>query len=217
MAQIVDQVVPDHTVPMPLTGLVQSFSSTLNLWSWRNLVLPIKKINNIGVEVSICRTGRCQYTLNIRPTEFKVDGESLYKIIYDKLDDSANVYKSYDRSMSDEVFIQHIVEDMLTNLKKIKIDKFNGNFVKERKSVYEKKQEVIFTEFCQEFKDDENMVLSLNECCVCFTVTKTTTNCGHAVCLECISKLQPEVIADDGFMHHHISCPMCRQRILALN
>jgi DNA-directed RNA polymerase subunit RPC12/RpoP len=138
-----------------------------------------------------------------------VEEDSLYETVYDRLGNDAT------RELVEDDFLLHVVKHTLATLKTVKIDKLNGKFVTAQPSPQSVKLDAMWADFCQEFKDDENMVLSLNECCVCFTVTKTTTNCGHAVCLDCISKLQPEAIADE--MRNNINCPMCRQRIMALN
>ena len=203
---------------MALTGLVQSLCTSLKrLRKGKCLILPIKKMNNISVEVSIVKDRKSTYILNISSTYFNLfsmGDDSLYENIYSLNSDDAT------RELSEDDFILHVVKDSLASLKNVKIDKLNGRFVTAPPCAELVKIVEMWAEFCQEFKDDENMVLSLNECCVCFTVTKTTTNCGHAVCLECISKLQTEVRADDMMLMrnvNHVGCPMCRQRILFLN
>jgi hypothetical protein len=215
--QVVPQVVvpvavavADHSMPTPLTGIVKSLCASLKeMRKGKGLLLPVKKINNISVEVSIAKERKSIYILNFRPTDFNVEEDSLYETIYDRPSNDAT------RELGEDDFILHIVKHTLATLKTVKIDKLNGKFVTAPPSPQCVKLDAMWADFCQEFKDDENMVLSLNECCVCFSVTKTTTNCGHAVCLDCISKLQPEAIADE--MRNNINCPMCRQRIMALN
>jgi len=145
--------------------------------------------------------------LDIAPIDFTVgDDDSLY-------------YKVYERegtALSENDFITYIVNQTLVALKTIKIDKLNGNFTTSAPSPQVVKTDAMWTAFCQEFKDEEHMVLSMNECCVCFTVTKTMTNCEHTVCLDCISKLRTEAVAGEHNINQKI-CPMCRQRILFLN
>ena len=72
------------------------------------------------------------------------------------------------------------------------------------------KMDEMWSEFCQEFKDDETIELAMNECCVCFSLTKTKTNCGHTVCLECVSKIQRD---PNEYLKN---CPLCRQQIKGL-
>jgi hypothetical protein len=192
--------------PIPMT-LVQSLCSSLKeLRKGKYLMLPIRKILNINVEVTIHKENKNIYILNIGPTDFSVDDDSLYEVIY----------KREGTPLSEDEFIEYTVQNTLSVLKKIKIDKLNGKFTTTLKST---KTDALWTAFCQEFKDEENIVLSLNECCVCFTITKTTTNCEHSVCLDCISKLRTEAVADDELMRNvkKKNCPMCRQRILFLN
>ena len=204
-------VVPNHTMPTPLTGLIKSLCASLKeMRKGKCLLLPVKKINNISVEVSIAKERKSIYILNFRPTEFNVEEDSLYETIYERIGDDAT------RGLTEDDFILHVVKDALVVLKKVKIDKLNGKFVTAPPSPQEVKLDAMWTDFCQEFKDEEHMVLSMNECCVCFTVTKTMTNCEHTVCLDCISKLRTEAVAGEHNSNQKI-CPMCRQRILFLN
>jgi hypothetical protein len=170
-------------------------------------------MHNIGIEVLICREKKNMYILNIGPTEFSVHDDSFYETIYDHHGDDAT------NEMTPDEFIQYIVRDTLLVLKTVKIDKLNGTFSTTETGAEAAQLDATWIEFCQEYKHDTNIVLSINECCVCFSPTKTTTNCGHAVCLECISKLRVEQIADDELMRNinQRSCPMCRQRVLFLS
>jgi hypothetical protein len=218
---IVPDMVPVHIVPAavvppvvaePSASLVQSlYLRVKELRKEKSLMFPIKKIHNIGIEVTIYRGKKNMYILNIQATEFSIHDNSLYETIYDYGDDATN-------KMTPEQFIQYIVRDTLMVLKTIKIDKLNGVFTTTEVCAKAAQLNETWVEFCQEYKDTENIVLSINECCVCFTATKTTTNCGHAVCLECISKLRIDQVADDELMRNinQRSCPMCRQRILFL-
>jgi hypothetical protein len=204
--------VDDHHAPTSPTMLVKSLCASLKyLRKGTCLLFPIKKINNISVEVSITKENRSIYTFNIAPIDFSVEEDSLYETIYDRIGDHAT------RELNEDEFIEYIIENVLATLKKIKIDKLNGQFSTTQQSPKFQKIDEMWTTFCQEFKEDEHLALSINECCVCFTATKTTTNCGHTVCLECISKLRTEPVADDQTRHlKYISCPMCRQRIQSL-
>jgi hypothetical protein len=204
----------NHSVPTPMpASLVQSLCASLKgLRKGRCILLPIKKICNVNSEVSIAKENKNTYIFNIGPTQFSVAEDSLYETIYNRQDDDET------RNFSEDEFIEHVVKNTLTELKKIKIDKLNGLFITEEQTLNAQKVDEMWSEFCQEFKDDEHLELMIKECCVCFTMTKTTTNCGHTVCLECISKLKTEKLADDTAMRNvnHIGCPMCRQRILCL-
>jgi len=203
--------VEDQRAP---TALVQSLCSSLkNLrHGGPSLLFPIKKINNISVEVSITKENRSIFTFHIAPTDFSVKEDTLYETVYDRIGDPAT------REFNENEYHQYIIENVLASLKNVKIDKLNGIFSTTRPSTKFQKINKMWTDFCQEFKAYEHMVLSINECCVCFTATKTTTNCGHTVCLECISKLRSEPITNVVVMRsgNLISCPMCRQQIISL-
>ena len=201
----------DHSVPTEPSGLIKSLCASLKeMRKGRCLLLPIKKINNISVEVSITKENKANYVLNIGPTEFSVAEDSLYEMVFDN--------RIAGSTMEEDKFIDYVVKVSLANLKKIKIDKMNGCLTTTEPAPKSQKMDEMWSEFCQEFKDEENMELTINECCVCFTMTKTLTNCGHTVCLECIAKLKTDDIAEDAVMRNakHITCPMCRQRILFL-
>ena len=205
--------VRNHAVPTEPTALIQSLCSSLKaLRKGRCLLLPIKKINNISVEVSLTKENKNMYILNIGPLYFNVAEDSLYESIYDRLNDDLT------KAFNEDEFIQYIVKDTLSALKKIKIDKLNGVFTTDPPTPKDQQMDDMWANFCQEFKEEEHIDLTINECCVCFTMTKTLTNCGHTVCLECISRLRTEAHADDETMRNvnHISCPMCRQRIAHL-
>jgi len=206
-----DQEVPmmraqPNTPPAPV-ALVESLCGRLKaMRKGKYLMFPVKKINNISVEVTIHKERKSSYIFNIGPTEFSVEEDSLYEITYDRIGNDAT------RAMIEDEFIQFIVRDTLATLKTVTIDKLNGKFSTTLLTPEELKTEAMWSEFCQEYKDDENIVLSINECCVCFTPTKSMTNCDHAVCLECISKLRMEQV-EQGQQR---SCPLCRQRLLYL-
>jgi hypothetical protein len=211
MSQVVDQVVPEVLAPAPMS-LTQSLCATLKeMRKGRFMIMPIKKISNINVEVTIHKQTRNTYILNIGPIDFTVDDDSLYEVIYDLMGEERTC------ELTEDEFIEYIVQKTLLALKSIKIDKLNGKFTTTTPTPQDMKTNAMWTAFCQEFKDDEHMGLSMNECCVCFTLTKTTTNCEHAVCLECISKLRTEAVNDEQSNIKQKSCPMCRQRILFLN
>jgi hypothetical protein len=193
--------------PVAPVALVQSVCGRMKaMRKGTYLLFPIKKINNISVEATIHKQRKSCYSFNIEPTEFSVAGDSLYETIYDRQDDDATT------GMGEDEFIQFIVRDTLSVLKTVKIDKLNGKFSTTLPTPEELKNEAMWSEFCQEYKDDEHILLWINECCVCFTPTKTMTNCEHAVCLECISKLQMVQVEQVN----QRSCPMCRQRLLYL-
>ena len=194
---------------MPPADLIQSLCGTLKeMRNDRSITLPIKKISNISVEVIIRKQTKNKYILNINPIEFSVgEDESLYISIYDNNCGGATY------AMQEDKFIERVVHCTLLGLKKIKIDKLYGLFTNDEPSLKEKKIRDMWAIFCQEFKDDEHMEMTIKECCVCFTMTQSRTNCDHSVCLECISKLKPVEIVDGA---KHIGCPMCRQRITSL-
>jgi hypothetical protein len=176
-----------------------------NLRTKQQILLPIKKIKNINVEVTINKVNKKFYELSIIPIEFRMKENALLEETVDRMptDDT------------EEDFLYRTVRRLLYILKNIKIDKYYGRFVAFQSQEQLAQRAIQWTEFYQEFKEDENIVLTINECCVCFALSETTTNCGHTVCLECISNLRSESDDDDD-NDEHKDCPMCRQRIYFL-
>ena len=184
----------------PDSALTASLCTTVeNMRIGRGVYLPIKSIKNIDVIVEIKRRTENTYRFNITPIDFE-------GLLFERLYDT--------RERAAEIFVLYMVNDILAALKKMRIDKVNGEF-----SIYERNPQnnldVLWTAFVGEFKHQENMVLELNECCICYTPTKTITNCRHAVCLECISKLptEPHIDAGDDVLTSRRNCPLCRQHI----
>jgi len=65
--------------------------------------------------------------------------------------------------------------------------------------------------FCEAFNiTNERVVCSLQECCVCYTKTKTKPECGHTLCIPCWAKIKdtPDDPDDDEFRSK--KCPICR-------
>ena len=55
----------------------------------------------------------------------------------------------------------------------------------------------------------------MNECCICYQETNIKTNCGHYICLACISRLKTDWTEDEFtiFIKGH-KCPLCRHYIM---
>jgi hypothetical protein len=191
---------------LPPSSLIKSLCASLKeLRKGRSIALPIKKIRNISVYVSIHKSSRTEYKFAIQPNDFSVDEDQIFQTV--------NKTRPKVLIEDEDNFIEHVVRNSLLSLKKLKFDNLMGAFYIEEPSQERQKMFDLEAEFCQAFKDDEHMEMDSKECCVCFTMTQSRTNCDHSVCLECISKLKPVEIADGA---KHIGCPMCRQRITSL-
>ena len=193
------------------TELIYALAKNLKmLKKGKDLILPVKKILNIGVEISIYKQTKQMYRVNIEPTDFEVEDNTLFDGTYDR---------ELTKETTEDDFIQNMVRCLLLNLKTIKINKMNGRFCINKKQDHAEKMDELWTMFCEEFKDVETVTLALEECCVCYTFTKTMTNCDHSVCLDCISKIRDEMSVDEEFNIHddYKNCPMCRQRITHLH
>ena len=56
------------------------------------------------------------------------------------------------------------------------------------------------------FLKSPNIKSRYEECCVCYEITSTKTQCNHPLCLKCWSQIV-EVREEDEFEQH---CPICR-------
>lgn len=78
------------------------------------------------------------------------------------------------------------------------------------------------------FKDTESVKIRFDECCVCYDYTGSKLNeCGHPVCVECITKLEKDVCRSCNGDYNEgckcegtgciwgwtQNCPMCRATI----
>jgi hypothetical protein len=201
------QVVPVLTAPVPIPLINSLIERLKKLKHKQPLMLPIKTIHNINVEVSILKRNKKIYEISIIPIDFCVNGDSLLEDMYERLQSDAN----------EDDFLRRVIEYILRDLKNIQIDKFYGRFVTYNTPEQLAQNSLQWSEFYQEFKDNENITLTMNECCVCFTLTETSTNCGHVVCLECVSKLRTVTEEEGTRRVDHKNCPMCRQKITDLN
>ena len=71
------------------------------------------------------------------------------------------------------------------------------------------------------FRSNTRLKVKHDECCVCKdTETTTRTECGHPVCVQCISKLPMAEEApdfDEETMWSERKCPMCRTGFYAID
>ena len=197
-------------------ALIESFANTLREMAVGiYLLLPIRKLKNIEVNVTIHKAETKKYIFNIAPIEFRADEDSLFEEIYDR----KTVAPAIAAIMTTEgIFLRHVVRTSLLILKTIKIDKLHGKFCSPMKPP-QVQWSTFCEDFCEEFKDNETMDLALKECCVCFALTASRTNCGHSICLECIANLKIEKNeTNETFSTYddYKNCPVCRQRITFL-
>jgi len=95
-----------------------------------------------------------------------------------------------------EIVIKHMNND----IKDMKFDKLNGVFMtpqiphpREVPHLCSNK-EILNSVPCDEKQPEE--------CCVCLDVTKSTTSCGHKLCVECWCLIKPN--------GRELPCPICR-------
>ena len=57
----------------------------------------------------------------------------------------------------------------------------------------------------------------MDECCICYQETKVITNCGHFICVECITELKTDKTEEEFLIRiKGKKCPVCRLYILYL-
>jgi hypothetical protein len=160
----------------------------------QSLILPIKSIKNINVGVTIRKDTADTYTVRVLSVNF---------ILYCPLFEENYTQSNEERI---DLFILKMVCDLLVKLKKLVIDRLNGVFCFASPDLYA--NEELMLAFISEFKDHDSIKLNIDECCVCYNPTRTITNCGHALCLECISNFPSSSLM--------LECPLCRQIVIAL-
>jgi len=158
--------------------------------------LPIKKIDNIPVD--------CFLTLNIDSleTELKV----FYKY-YGTCEKSwqESMFNSFLEPAEGESFVTkegtiNFPEEFCEKVKdvtRLKFDHYNGFLTM---------GEIEDPGVLKDMFACENVVLNFSECVVCYRETKTTTKCGHHLCLECWGKLPPSC----DCCKTGRTCPTCR-------
>lgn len=102
---------------------------------------------------------------------------------------------------------RQILEESLTKmfeiLERVRFDKFTGNFydsIKENNSKY----------IIENLQKCQNIKMRCAECCVCYEMTQTRTNCNHNICISCYSNLKTE---DEDCDCECTFCPICWEEI----
>jgi len=158
------------------------------------LYLPIKTIQKLEVDVEISYEDK-EYKLDITPTFMPMR-------VWEPIIIGTN-------TTTPKALRESIIQTMKT-LKNLRINKYYAQL--ESPDHQRRLEEQPWPEFFETFKDQAGIRLEVNECCVCFSVTKTETNCRHTVCLECLANLM-SISADDV---PEKKCPMCRESITTL-
>ena len=59
------------------------------------------------------------------------------------------------------------------------------------------------------------IIVVMNQCCICYQLSNSITNCGHYICLSCVSYLKIDSIEDlDIIFIKGYKCPLCREYIM---
>ena len=164
-------------------------------------VLGIESICGIDIDDIIIEKFKC------------LDGKVMYKLMI-----SADFYHKYNED-DDEV---DAVRTLLLNENFISIDellKYFDNILVNAKIDYKGKLTIEdnTTEqqnFWRKYKDNKNIKLKCDECCVCFEFTKSsTTCCNKKICLKCAQTIEKIALKDidDDADFPDINCPCCRQ------
>lgn len=166
--------------------------------------LPIDELDGIRVIVQLIKYEKCKMPYMILV--------SLYGTF-----DADDIHLN---SSGAHLFSSDKFPDLITTLKftmifleNFIVDDYNGKLIT-------KKTNNCKLQLSQLFKKFDRVKVKCDECCVCkdvFTITKT--ECGHPVCIRCISKL-PIAEDDEDFDEHSMwcnrKCPMCRREFTHL-
>jgi len=136
-----------------------------------SFVFAIEKVDGIKVQVQI-------NVMTTSPTEANPSGKIVDLSI---IKNTLQLYE--DRAMPENY---QGFQLMMERLGELKFDTKSGLIY------YIKKTNKY--ENCYKF---DNIVLNIQECCVCLSETKTKTLCGHTLCWTCFDKIT--------------KCPLCRE------
>ena len=159
--------------------------------------LPINTIADLKVTIYILRWRRHDKTFAY---DFAV---KLDNVCMSDLDRSP--YHLYGSSSKETVKL--VLEDFMDFTDKVVIDKMTGMLVLNNDA---EKEGELMKEFCDLFSK-KNMKVSVNECCVCYAPTTSTTSCDHSLCVSCINAIKTDDNDDEDYPFKQ--CPMCRQNI----
>jgi hypothetical protein len=163
-------------------------------------VLPIKKINDINVEVGL------KIFKNFSGGDMMMNFQITTNIyIHNSSNDCCEPKILYDETFKstlsnfDVAEYETILEKIYKTIPILKMNNRTNTFITEPDL------------------DNEELALLITHpnvetksCCVCFEVGGITTCCNHIVCISCIDKIKPSrEDEDDGY----ILCPLCRVQI----
>lgn len=161
--------------------------------------LPINTIADLKVTIYILRWRRHDKTFAY---DFAVKLDSVCMSDFDR-----SPYHLYSSSSKETVKL--VLEDFIDFTDKVVIDKMTGMLVLNTDA---EKEGELMKEFCDLFAK-KNMKVSVNECCVCYAPTTSTTSCDHSLCVSCINKIENKPEDDDDEDYPFKQCPMCRENI----
>ena len=165
------------------------------------LILPIKKIDNIPVIATFSYESNNEEFLWLSCV-LALSPNIEYTM-------AEFIVRHFDNEFTLEKGVQLIFE----KIEKLKFSKSKGLFYDHSKQDDNSGEENIMVMMFSIIKNYENVVSSINECCVCLEITETHTSCGHNVCIACYSKLDVskkkwnEYWGRESF---YKKCPMCR-------
>jgi hypothetical protein len=181
---------------------------------------PIDRICGLDVAVYLVKNKSRVGPLITRREDNKDIDMSIYKEVYNLHIDWTSFYFCVERDGSCELLNMTFdtVELALTYLTKLMNEPFvdllrcriSTTPTADQRNEYEEMKA-----FYAYHKNNEQIKFRFNECCVCYTLTETKTDCDHALCIACCQKIIDDVNLehkyDEGEREHHpITCPMCR-------
>jgi hypothetical protein len=187
------KITSDGTAVFERNNCCNSYCNTVRL--------PIRMIENINVKVFLRAYGG---TINLDINS--KCGEVLF-------------VKKYSRNKDLDIKqdITNIVSNIFDTIKKLRFCRFIGKLTTDNIE----ELNTFNTEYIEVFKnlmlENNNIVLSFGECCVCNENTKTYLKCGcvNNICFECYSRLK--IVEEKDYeldeFKDMISCPLCRKSL----
>jgi hypothetical protein len=153
--------------------------------------IPISKIHGIAVDISFEASPRAEWVY------FKI-----YAMNIDNY--NTNLYSKIMHKVSNHTVkdVENFITEQFDFMRDCVFDRMTGKFV------LPTEKEPTLCRFIAEFaKDKEHITSTVQECCVCYELTKTRTRCNHYVCVECWNNLN---YVDNEEEQAEQPCPMCK-------
>ena len=205
---VVEKVLIASTIADSVTSFKKSNSSCGGSWHY---YLPVKEIDGVDVQVQFVGNEN-GLSLYIKSKIYIYGRKRLISVYSATIRQHILFKKTY---IKKETGDEYTLRDFINVLELIDADilimKFNrvDGVLFTPDVLHPKDQGTVFTHFDetnpQQMITFESEGVESEDCCVCLESTKTTTPCGHKLCVMCWGKVKK--------INRCIPCPICRKNL----